>query len=340
MHTFRRAPRGFTLVELLVVIGIIALLISVLLPVLSGVQKRGRLLKCQANMRSCLQMVFTYAAENKGSLPYGWYYNRGNDRIPPFDWQETTADKRLTTAFSIISRMAGKQYTGDDLFIENSASSNPEDVKRNHAPYLRCPEAEQVLPHVCSYALSYLAFITPWYERLIVNHPGPVQTAPAKQTDLLPFMILIFDTAVFPGMNQDIGYVIGRDVDGERIWRQVANPQRRYYSVNDRYASMTPPMGTWKHSAPIGMGGSGASLWKNIDPAPDGPDGFTGPPYVGNLRFRHGKNNTVNVGYADGRVESIEASFNPDRTMKKVDIPRKAFMIKWPKGQGLNEVLP
>lgn len=79
------------------------------------------------------------------------------------------------------------------------------------------------------------------------------------------------------------------------------------------------------------MGGG----WRNIDHAPTGSHGFAGRPYVGNLRFRHGKNDTINVGYADGRVEAIQASFNPDKSMKKHEIPRKAFMIKWPKGQGL-----
>src|SRR5262245_39547683 len=74
------APRraAFTLVELLVVIGIIAILIGILLPVLSRVNQQARDLQCTANIRTCLQLFMTYAAENKGSLPYGWYFNRSN----------------------------------------------------------------------------------------------------------------------------------------------------------------------------------------------------------------------------------------------------------------------
>ena len=75
--------RAFTLVELLVVIGIIAALIGILLPVLSGVQARGRDIKCQANIRSILQAIHGYAAENKGSLPYGFYFNRSVNRANP-----------------------------------------------------------------------------------------------------------------------------------------------------------------------------------------------------------------------------------------------------------------
>src|SRR5687768_9012812 len=67
------SKRGFTLDELLVVIGIIAALIGILLPVLSGVQSRGRDLKCQSNQKQIVTLLLAYAAENKGSLPFGWY---------------------------------------------------------------------------------------------------------------------------------------------------------------------------------------------------------------------------------------------------------------------------
>ena len=63
-----RGRGGFTLVELLVVVGIIALLIAILLPVVSKARQAGNRTKCLANIRSLALAQAAYAAELKGLL--------------------------------------------------------------------------------------------------------------------------------------------------------------------------------------------------------------------------------------------------------------------------------
>jgi prepilin-type N-terminal cleavage/methylation domain-containing protein/prepilin-type processing-associated H-X9-DG protein len=61
-------PAGFTLVELLVVIGIIALLISILLPALGKAKEQGNTIKCLSNMRQLGLAASAYTVNNKGCL--------------------------------------------------------------------------------------------------------------------------------------------------------------------------------------------------------------------------------------------------------------------------------
>jgi prepilin-type N-terminal cleavage/methylation domain-containing protein/prepilin-type processing-associated H-X9-DG protein len=68
----RPFSRGFTLVELLVVIGIIALLISMLLPALNKARAAAAITQCASNMRQLAAAVFIYQTENSEYYPPPW----------------------------------------------------------------------------------------------------------------------------------------------------------------------------------------------------------------------------------------------------------------------------
>lgn len=79
--TGRRSRRAFTLVELLVVIGIISVLVAILLPSLNKAREAAKNVQCMSNMRQIGQALFMYSNDYQGWLagvehcvPDHWYF--------------------------------------------------------------------------------------------------------------------------------------------------------------------------------------------------------------------------------------------------------------------------
>ena len=86
----RNQSRGFTLVELLVVIGIITVLVGLLLPVFTIARERANRTVCAANLRQIALGLTMSASDNKDRLP-----NEYDDE----DWVAATRDWTKTSCW-------------------------------------------------------------------------------------------------------------------------------------------------------------------------------------------------------------------------------------------------
>jgi prepilin-type processing-associated H-X9-DG protein/prepilin-type N-terminal cleavage/methylation domain-containing protein len=110
-----RSSGGFTLVELLVVIGIIAVLISVLLPALSKARKQAQAVTCLSQLKQIGLGMSLYAQANRDFMPYAKFNPTATDKVNYSDAFSNSTDstKPVFHWFSAVSKYMGKESKVD-----------------------------------------------------------------------------------------------------------------------------------------------------------------------------------------------------------------------------------
>jgi prepilin-type N-terminal cleavage/methylation domain-containing protein/prepilin-type processing-associated H-X9-DG protein len=289
--------RGFTLVELLVVIGIIAVLMGILMPALTEARKQAQSIQCLSNLRTVGQGLKIYMLQNRGSLPWGDFL----DPINTWNVNSETANWSIRVASALQAGKLG----------ENFATST------TSKGYLRCPSATSAEDTSDQWVLHYTC-----NPRLMPGFSTGKDSATGKRQ--LPYrdgqvknsseIVIIFDGAQYLGASG--------------LWEGNAHPLG---SGLDNWRCGVPPAapgvgGTWGHAM---LNPSPVNWDMNLDAPTDMGSGNTD--CVGwsgnqqNIRFRHSKNNRANVLYVDGHAASLNY-----RRANEHDLKRRNVCVNWP----------
>jgi prepilin-type N-terminal cleavage/methylation domain-containing protein/prepilin-type processing-associated H-X9-DG protein len=292
---------GFTLVELLVVIGIIAVLIGILLPALSKAREHASQIKCMANLRQIGQAMFIYTNDNQGMLPYGFVTNGAaisvNGTVTNYpgenaDW--------TTLLLSVMTRKDSGYTTGQQATTPDLAG-----VRK----VFMCPTVS-VEPTKAAIITHYSA-----HPRIMPDLSGTDWLSPSASSTLracrmarlkrAPELACIFDASV-------------SDPSASGQWIAFADA----FMLNKNGIQATP---YFTDQYPAGKT-AGTPLDLTTLPANPKFINIDGNNNKGNIRFRHNGDTQANALMLDGHV----AVFNYNKTSQTTDMTLGNVCINYP----------
>ena len=270
--------QAFTLVELLVVIGIIAILVGILLPTLGRARASARSVQCMSNLRQMGQAMQMYVNANKGSLPFGEYVPNYNGALSTrwFAVLQNTLNSRYGITFNDAQQSGSHGAKLRELFICPDAPGNSVNAANGGAiQYMAHP---RLMP------------VHPWSGGPLGDKPLPYKLSKVRQSAEIG---LIWDAPLMPATTGDFWKVkydsgVANHVDYGALW----GPR---FLLNTNYAA----------------GGVSPDDSVDMRALDGGRPNSDSEGNAQNIRFRHIKDTRANVLMVDGHVEQY--NYNPKK---------------------------
>jgi prepilin-type N-terminal cleavage/methylation domain-containing protein len=300
---------GFTLVELLVVIGIIAILIGILLPALGRARAQARNVQCGSNLRQIGLALQMYVNQNRGSLPPGfWIVDPNASPNTVINWTSLLCgmmDKtgKVTNASSDTAggtNTHGFRRTMLCPEVSGFADFDPNDISVTH--YLAHP---RLMPNLGTNIPG--GGIADNYVRNFGGDPNAVlQCYKLSKLKRSAEIVMLFDgsMSLLTGIGQFTTY------SGNPYYRPRQNmPIGDLISNRALGVAQTALIADWKKTTykpddPVDMRPVDA---QGANP----PVAFTNKDLDGNdrnFRFRHGRSDSLNALFGDMHVSGFQTS--------------------------------
>jgi prepilin-type N-terminal cleavage/methylation domain-containing protein/prepilin-type processing-associated H-X9-DG protein len=273
----REGDCGFTIIEILVVIGIIALLTAILLPALSKARASANSLTCEKNLQQMAQAIQYYISDSRGILPYGYWdgtfnpltgSDLGFNAVTGADWTILLQREISTGGLKAMTRGI---FFDPDAPLGNTTNS----LGLTIAQYACHPRLMPLMGTEDKYAELAMPPGVKCYLR-------PYNIARIRRSSE---MALIFDAslaALVGGGYSVMPQPVALDIDNSGIYHNTY--------LTDQY-NLAPAV-----SPTNGI---------NMTPNGTGPINSDNPQNVQNIRFRHNNNQICNVLMVDFHVESF-----------------------------------